>query len=415
MFDRAGLIEGQVNLCLDRIKPVTTTKRSNGWPVSPTNAPTNLEDGTMQDDRAMSITGGRSGEGREAATEWKLTRRQNLKETMAGGHPERFVNQYEFMTQVFDPIFIGTGGPMRGQMEVANAWGVVASWKEEWIGQMPVHTPDKIVIKDIDDWKEYVHHPNLDYPEAAWEPAIAAAEAVDRNDKYVAAVQIPGIFEQAHHLGEIKNILMAFYESPDELKDLFKYITDYELQKAERVIAHIHPDALFHHDDWGSQTSTFISPEMFDEFLTPLYKEVYKYWHDNGVELIVHHSDSYAATLVPSMIEMGIDIWQGVMNTNDIPGMIEKYGKDITFMGGIDSATIDYPEWKREDVAREVARACEECGPYYFIPSASQGGDYSSFDGVYDATTEEIDKYSKVYWAEHHVGEPDEDVRGVVS
>ena len=31
-----------------------------------------------------------------------------------------------------------------------------------------------------------------------------------------------------------------------------------------------------------------------------------------GVDVIVHHSDSYAATLVPYMIEMGIDVWQGV-------------------------------------------------------------------------------------------------------
>ena len=43
------------------------------------------------------------------------------------------------------------------------------------------------------------------------------------------------------------------------------------------------------------------------------YKEIYKYWHDHGVEMIVHHSDSYAATLVPYMIEMGIDIWQGAL------------------------------------------------------------------------------------------------------
>ena len=61
---------------------------------------------------------------------------------------------------------------------------------------------------------------------------------------------------------------------------------------------------------------------------------MYKFWKDNGVELIVHHSDSYAATYVPLMIEMGIDIWQGAMSTNNIPKLIERYGKQITFMGG---------------------------------------------------------------------------------
>ena len=54
---------------------------------------------------------------------------------------------------------------------------------------------------------------------------------------------------------------------------------------------------------------------MFEEFLLPAYKDIYGCYKENGVELIVHHSDSYAATLVPYMIEMGIDIWQGVMTT----------------------------------------------------------------------------------------------------
>ena len=115
----------------------------------------------------------------------------------------------------------------------------------------------------------------------------------------------------------------------------------------------------------------------------------------------MHHSDSYAATLVPYMIDMGISIWQGVMTTNDIPALIKKYGGQITFMGGIDSAKIDYEGWTREVIAREVKRACDENGKYYFIPSASQGLAMSTFPGVYEATSEEIDKYSKIYFAEH--------------
>ena len=51
--------------------------------------------------------------------------------------------------------------------------------------------------------------------------------------------------------------------------------------------------------------------DMFREYYLDAYKKVYGYYKDHGVQLIVHHSDSYAANLVPSMIEMGIDIWQG--------------------------------------------------------------------------------------------------------
>ena len=94
------------------------------------------------------------------------------------------------------------------------------------------------------------------------------------------------------------------------------------------------------------------------------------------------------------MIEMGIDIWQGVMTTNNIPAMIEKYGGQISFMGGINSATIDHANWSAEQIESEVRRACTEYGKLYFIPGASQGGPNSTFPGVYECVDEMIDKVS---------------------
>ena len=180
----------------------------------------------------------------------------------------------------------------------------------------------------------------------------------------------------------------------DEMHDLISYITEYELEFAECLCSYVHPDAVFHHDDWGTQISTFMAPEMFAEFYLEPYKQVYGYLHDHGVELIVHHSDSYCETLVPYMIEMGIDIWQGVMTTNNIPAMIEKYGGQISFMGGINSATIDHANWSAEQIESEVRRACTEYGKLYFIPGASQGGPNSTFPGVYECVDEMIDKVS---------------------
>ena len=137
---------------------------------------------------------------------------------------------------------------------------------------------------------------------------------------------------------------------------------------------------------------------MFREFIKPCYMKVYGYYKEHGVELIVHHSDSYAATLVPDMIDMGIDIWQGVMTSNNIPELIKQYGGKISFMGGVDSATIDHPGWTVEEVAEQVDRACREYGKLYFIPGASQGGPFSTFPGVYEETTRQIDLASKKYF-----------------
>lgn len=55
------------------------------------------------------------------------------------------------------------------------------------------------------------------------------------------------------------------------------------------------------------------------------------------------------------MIDMGIDIWQGTMSSNNIPELIQKYGDKITIMGGIDSASVDRPDWTPELVEKKYA------------------------------------------------------------
>ena len=189
---------------------------------------------------------------------------------------------------------------------------------------------------------------------------------------------------------------MAFYEDPDAVHELIEYVTEWELRFAEQICKYMKPDALFHHDDWGSQISTFLKPEMFEEFYLQAYKDVYGFYKENGVEIIVHHSDSYAATLVPFMIEMGIDVWQGVMKSNNIPELIKKYGGQITFMGGIDSAEVDFEGWTEDIVKQKVREACtEQGGKLYFIPNASQGLPVSTFPGVYECIDKYIDEMSK--------------------
>lgn len=193
----------------------------------------------------------------------------------------------------------------------------------------------------------------------------------------------------------MEDAMMALYEEPEAMHELIGMLTDQELKRAKLIVERLKPDAIFHHDDWGSQISTLLSPDMFKEFYLDPYKKVYKFWKENGVELIVHHSDSYAANLVPHMIDIGIDIWQGVMTTNNTPELIREYGRKISFMGELDSGPLDHPGWEAKAIADQVEKACTSCGKHYFIPCLTQGLNFSSFPGVYDAATEAIDAMSR--------------------
>lgn len=322
-----------------------------------------------------------------------LTKKQNLLETIKGGKPDRFVKQYEFLNMIFEAAFQMTGIPMMPGPTSKDIWGITWTFMEGQIGGFPVHDEEHLVIKDITKWKEYVKKPLIPTDDESWAPAIAHANAINRNEEFVTAMYAPGLFEMTHHMMGMENSLMAFYEEPEAMHELINYITEFEF--AEILIDRIHPDALFHHDDWGSQISSFLSPSMFQEFFVPAYKKIYGYYKANGVELIVHHSDSYAANLVPAMIEMGIDIFQGVMNTNNIPELINNYGRQISFMGGLHSGELDFPDWTPERIAEDVERACKANGKSFYIPCITHGGAMSHFPGVYEEIDKQIDKMSK--------------------
>ena len=328
-----------------------------------------------------------------------LTKRENLVETLKGenGHPDRFVNQYEAFSILYaTPVTAQSPMPTYGGPPVQDAWGVWKEWPDGTPGAFPLHDEAHLVLKDLENWRSQVKAPRLEFSEEEWLPFIQMAEKVDRKETFATLFYAPGLFEQCHYLLNMQSCMMAFYEYPDEMHELIEYITEFELAYAEIACKYIKPDAFFHHDDWGSQISTFLSPSMFEEFYLPHYKKLYGYYKSHGCEIVMHHSDSYARTLVPFMIDMGIDIWQGVMRTNAIEEMIPQYGDRITFMGGIDSATIDYPGWTEDVVEQRVREACEQFGRFGkgFIPCASQGLPMGTFPGVYEATSKYIDKMS---------------------
>ena len=323
---------------------------------------------------------------------------ENLKETMKrDGHPDRFVNQYEFLHILLPDLYYMGNRPRKPGSEGCDGYGVFWRFREGQMGPLPVHDAEHTLIQDICCWDEKLTR----FPAAPEDPAYwamlkdMAAKAVP-GEQYATALYTQGIFERLHSLMGMEDAMIALYEEPEKVHELIDFLVAAELDFAKNIMDHV-PGvrALLHHDDWGSNVNSFLSPAMFDEFITPAYKKIYGYWRERGVELIAHHSDSYAANLVPSMLEMGVDIWQGVFPENDIPKLVEQYGGRITFMGEIRTLAIDLPDVTDEEIAREVERACLKCKGPSFIPCLTAGLPISHFPGVYDKVSGEIRRMSR--------------------
>lgn len=326
-----------------------------------------------------------------------LSIKDNLRETIHGGTPDRFVNQFEYFQIVREPILDQMLQGLQPGKRTQTLWGVTMDWPLGQPGPIPNTSGDLKVIKDITRWKDQIFsisRPRTTFTDEEWAPALAEAEKVRQSGKFVAVSLSSGIFEKLHNLTGMQETLENFYLEPEATHELIDYLTEFELAGAEEVCRHMRPEVVFHPDDFGSTTSTFFSPDMFREFLLPAYKKVYGYWKSQGVELIVHHSDCFAATLVPHMIEMGVDIWQGPIQENNIPALLERYGGQISYMGGINNSRIDTERYSQEEADAYVLELCRACGTHNFIPCLTQGGPKSVYPGVYDGVSESIRRAS---------------------
>ena len=330
-----------------------------------------------------------------------LTEMQNWRETLkVDGKPDRLCNQFRPVELLTDePIYQFMFGKRKKGTTTISPLGVTIAFPENVPGAMPHVTKENKVCPDVTRWRETVHIPDLDAQNFDWSAAEALAAKVDRENHPLILMMIEGIFEMMHSLMGFEDTLINFYEEPEAMAELIQALADFRFRWVQLLVEHLHPNVICSHDDWGSKTSLFMQPDMWREFFKPHYKKFYEYQKENGV-VTMHHADSYMEPIALDMAEIGIDIWQGVLPSNNIPKMQEELQGRMVLMGGIDAGIVDRENSTEEEIRAETRRACETYGPGgHFIPSMTYGRPGSSiFKRTYQIIEDEIDKYNQEHF-----------------
>ena len=263
----------------------------------------------------------------------------------------------------FDPY--GTG---------PDAWGVL------WTNQGPNPIVDGNTVAknfklcdDMDEWKDHVKFPPLDFmPLDQIFGGMMAGMHVNPETDVVSCLILSGQFERMNQLIGMENALCAFYEYPDEVHEFFDAMCEYKLKCIDLAFQYVKPEVIHMHDDWGTNTNMFFSPEIWREFIKPCEEKYAKRIHEHG-GLYMHHSCGYIKQIIPDLVEIGVDIIEPMMIKNDMDECLEKYGDKITFLGGVDSQMIDAVGTTEEMIREEVRRAMDayaKKGRYmpYYIP-----------------------------------------------
>ncbi len=331
-----------------------------------------------------------------------LTMRENVWETLKHekGQPDRFVPQYDFFQlYLLDPVLAHTSTVLSPEPRTVDAWNITNYTPPGAAGSHPLHGPGLTQVPDITKWEETITIPTTKYPEAEWEPVVKWGKEVKQNpDAFCGMLMITGLFERTHFLMGLEHALVEFYEHPDEMHAMIDALTDWEVEHVKEFCSRVEPEVLFHHDDWGTAINSFLPPDVHREFYFKPYQRVYNTFREMGGKIVIHHSDSYAANLVPIWNDLKVDIWQGCISGNNIPELIDKYGDKICFMGGLDNGAIDMPGWKEDAVRQYITDRMDENGTVSYIPCLTRGLGMSIVPDLYPFVSKTIAELSPKYF-----------------
>lgn len=203
----------------------------------------------------------------------------------------------------------------------------------------------------IEDWDRDLQPLLADFPSADYPKLISEAPAPD--GRYRLGTWWYFFFERFWSMRGMENTLYDFYDRPDAVHALFRRLCDFYKRMLERGKRELGLDGVFTSDDLGTQTSTFFSTEIFDEFFAPYYKEVIDCAHDLGMHFWLHACGNISS-LIPRLIDLGVDVLHPIQKyTMDEREIARKYGGQIAVWAGFDVQRI-IPYGTPEEVRREV-------------------------------------------------------------
>lgn len=175
-------------------------------------------------------------------------------------------------------------------------------------------------------------------------------------------------FDVAHSwMMGTENHLIAMYEEPDMVVDMYNTYLDCCIKQFEKIWdAGYKFDQIWWWDDMGYKGSTFFSNDLYRELLKPVHKRAIDWAHNRGVYAQLH-SCGDIMTRIDDLADINLD----ALNPLEIKAgmkpleLKEKYGDKLTLHGGINAVLWNDREAVLEEIRRLIPKV-KENGGYVF-------------------------------------------------
>jgi hypothetical protein len=242
-------------------------------------------------------------------------------------------------------------------------------WRQSWIGAVADDAPPPAshgapLISNRSDYEAFTKFlwpdpkPQLDQ--------LRTWKAAQKKRDCVVWITLEGYFWFPRRLFGIEPHLFAFYDQPELMKEINARLTEHNIALVKAVADVLQPDFFTFAEDLSYNHGPMLSRELFDEFVTPYYRELLPHIKKLG-SVTIMDSDGQVEPIGPWLESCGLD---GVLPLERQAGVdvakLRRNHPKLVMVGAFDKMTMPLG---REAMRAEFERLLPVMRTGRFFPS----------------------------------------------
>jgi uroporphyrinogen-III decarboxylase len=196
-------------------------------------------------------------------------------------------------------------------------------------------------------------------------------EACNNSDQPV-CVTVPGLWWTARDWCGFEGLCLICAEQPHLVHEMMEYWTGFIMSLLDEPLREIRVDRVTLNEDMAYKTAAMLSPAMMRRFMLPLYRRLYEFLKERGVDCVMMDTDGHVRQVLDVFYPTAIDGLEPLeIAANNDPERCLREHPGVFMIGGIDKRELRFSRAQlRAEVVRRY-RTAREYGGY--IPTVDHG------------------------------------------
>jgi uroporphyrinogen decarboxylase len=249
--------------------------------------------------------------------------------------------------------------------KILDEWGVVYQWNED--AQTHFVVEREAPLHRVTTQEEVEKHPWPDPTDPSRYRGLKEIAKRYQEEGYGVIVSAPlMVMTQTQGMRGLEQFMIDTVLNPSLLGYMMDTILGIQLEMSRRLLEEIDPymDVIVVGDDLSHQGGITYSPDMYRRLFKPRHRKIMRVLKEEfGDAKVLYHCCGGVEPLLPDLVDLGIDALNPVQvsakGMGDTKKLKAKYGRDLTFWGGIGTQWI-LPFGTPAEVRNEVRRRIED-------------------------------------------------------